>query len=95
MESPSDDPTKKPAHNGSQPRSESHLTPGPESLDRGIKSKDRLCGPEEGKEGGTQRAKCVLPTAQPGTVQGAQPWSRTESKGSVGKAGPGFGGGGR
>lgn len=95
MESFFDDLIKKLVYNGLQSRSESYFILGFESFDRGIKFKDRLCGLEEGKEGGIQRVKCVLFIVQLGIVQGAQSWFRIESKGFVGKVGFGFGGGGR
>lgn len=78
-------PTKKPVHDGSQPRKASHLTSGPESLDLGIKSKNRIHGPEEAWEGGPLRAGRELPTVSTGQSHG-----QDRGEKFVGKHGPGF-----
>lgn len=80
-------PTKKPVHGGSQPRKASHLTSGPGSLDLDIKSKNRIHGPEEAREGGPLRAGHSLPTVSMGHSHGQgqrgkvcwEAWTRPQS----------------
>lgn len=81
MELSSDGSAQK-ALNGAQLRSSSHLT---QDFDHGIEPADRICGPAEAREGGILRARCTLPTAWPGSVQGTAMVKDRKEEGLLGR----------